>query len=726
MVDLLEQLKDKPDPLRKKTQDMGIPTPTQPNLAQSVGSTQKQAEMSASPQALQKRSEEQKAQRSAQVQAQAPRDIAAEAGDYNTQAQNLITKLADFNTESWSELQTSAIQGGPVKGQQTDATLDPSVDLQVGDRYSIGDPTQLHPNFGLPAGAVGVGDVVEYDGTKFVVVQDASLGVDARSEKDLITDPTAESMDATTVISDAITAGEYTDTLNITLGELKTLDPDMYAEFQGFTGLGDDATLEDIKTTIETEIDNITLVVDDARETLNDPNAPAAVRQEAAQRMKDYGAAHMIATDAQLEDFESDMKSVGLIEFGGQSYTLEDLANNEGVAATILSAAQTLIDNPDATAEDLGLTDSPTLEAFVKKHTNSILSVLEVDADNLKAANEHVNVNKAITENIPEGITSLIGEINPYTTEDLVSNTPGLVALTPDFDPGSVGLDSSIQVSETLEYMAEHNPEGVKSFMESGDTSQLKTLVQNTIKHKNVMSIDSPTALGEHLGLDFEQLNEVVTDAKNNPDNYSPEQLEVLNALNPDGFGITNFKEAKEQLAQLALDGKTFNLAGVQTLDQKNKTQFKDIMKTGGITRDILTPGNFVKGNRAKVETITQVIKELRALDNPAAVPLIKKLAKKKFDITAENKRILKERKDIKEFRSRPSDAPKLKAPPEFVPTTYDPNLPLGMNTTAPDQTGLVAGATPINPITPSTGKSASTLKTKKKLKAPPKFAKDN
>jgi len=50
-------------------------------------------------------------------------------------------------------------------------------------------------------------------------------------------------MDATTVISDAITAGEYTDTLNITLGELKTLDPDMYAEFQGFTGLGDDATL---------------------------------------------------------------------------------------------------------------------------------------------------------------------------------------------------------------------------------------------------------------------------------------------------------------------------------------------------------------------------------------------------------------------------------------------------------------------------------------------------
>ena len=59
-----------------------------------------------------------------------------------------------------------------VKGVQVDATLDPGVAVK-GDRYIVTDVAALHAGFGTIAD-VANGDIVEHDGTEFVVVFDVS------------------------------------------------------------------------------------------------------------------------------------------------------------------------------------------------------------------------------------------------------------------------------------------------------------------------------------------------------------------------------------------------------------------------------------------------------------------------------------------------------------------------------------------------------------------------
>jgi hypothetical protein len=60
-----------------------------------------------------------------------------------------------------------------VLDRQTDATLDPGASPATGARYIIEDSAALHANFGTISG-IGNDDIVEYDGTDFVVVWDAS------------------------------------------------------------------------------------------------------------------------------------------------------------------------------------------------------------------------------------------------------------------------------------------------------------------------------------------------------------------------------------------------------------------------------------------------------------------------------------------------------------------------------------------------------------------------
>jgi hypothetical protein len=61
-----------------------------------------------------------------------------------------------------------------VLERQTDATLDPTATPTEGDRYIIGDAAAMNANFGTIAG-VENGDIVEYDGSAFVVIYDVSV-----------------------------------------------------------------------------------------------------------------------------------------------------------------------------------------------------------------------------------------------------------------------------------------------------------------------------------------------------------------------------------------------------------------------------------------------------------------------------------------------------------------------------------------------------------------------
>ena len=60
-----------------------------------------------------------------------------------------------------------------VKAIQTDAVLDPGATPVTGDRYIITNAVALHANFGTIAN-VANGDIVEYDGTAFVIAYDVS------------------------------------------------------------------------------------------------------------------------------------------------------------------------------------------------------------------------------------------------------------------------------------------------------------------------------------------------------------------------------------------------------------------------------------------------------------------------------------------------------------------------------------------------------------------------
>lgn len=57
---------------------------------------------------------------------------------------------------------------------QVDNTLDPGATPTTGDRYIVADVANLHANFGTITG-VGDDDIVQYDGTNFVVVFDVSV-----------------------------------------------------------------------------------------------------------------------------------------------------------------------------------------------------------------------------------------------------------------------------------------------------------------------------------------------------------------------------------------------------------------------------------------------------------------------------------------------------------------------------------------------------------------------
>lgn len=61
----------------------------------------------------------------------------------------------------------------PVLDIQVDATLDPGASPSIGDRYIIENSAALHANFGTISG-IGDDDIVEYDGSNFIIAWDAS------------------------------------------------------------------------------------------------------------------------------------------------------------------------------------------------------------------------------------------------------------------------------------------------------------------------------------------------------------------------------------------------------------------------------------------------------------------------------------------------------------------------------------------------------------------------
>lgn len=124
------------------------------------------------------------------IAADGSQDFTADQSMGGNKLTNLGNGTAQTDAVTLSQLQSSMAGldfQADVLDTQTDATLDPGAPSS-GDRYIITDSTSLHTNFGTITG-IGDGDIVEYDGTDFVVAYDVS----AQGEGALVWDQAADS-----------------------------------------------------------------------------------------------------------------------------------------------------------------------------------------------------------------------------------------------------------------------------------------------------------------------------------------------------------------------------------------------------------------------------------------------------------------------------------------------------------------------------------------------------
>ena len=515
MINLLEQL-NKPKSLAKKAEELGTPQPTQPNLAKALGASQKSAEMAPSPQA--KTATQQKQMRTAQVQAEAPREQVPEAGDFTAKAQGMIDKLAGFNQQMVQQEISEDISAGPEVGVDALTQEQALAQMQAGETPYI---------------------------------------------------------DESQVISDVLEGGGMVEAFSITMAEIQ--DPEIKA-YAAELGLPETATVADLKQAVDTEIDQITSIVDNARETISDPNQPSNVRQESVNLMRDYGASHLIATDAELDDFENDIQNVGLIEVDGQTLTLEEMGDNPAIAASLHTAAEAFIDNPTATPEDTGLKDNPLLYEFVKKHSNSILSTLDQSKEALAGAKQTVADNKAMTDwstdLSPEAKQALgLEGLNIYTTEDLTSKVPGLEL----FKSGNASDQ------ETIKYLSNVSPELAAEFMKTGDTNLLSDFKARKQVHQHMSAARSVDDLTSTFGVPTERLQDILSDFAASPRSYSKSERQLFASLDKNLDGkVDDWATVQPKLQQLGLDGRLdFNISGTQTREDKYQGRLAD--KLGGI-----------------------------------------------------------------------------------------------------------------------------------------------
>ena len=552
MVDIVKALNQKTEPLAKKADNLGVPKPTQPNLAASLGATDKSAQMAPTPQAQmasqKQTSEQQKSQRSAKIQAEAPRDIAG-AADLNSKAAAIIGSIGDTIT-------AERVQG--------------AVDTSAG-----------------PAG----GEMSQEQGFDLAQSGTGLAGPDAKN----------------------IEFADVGETFNVPVSEV--LSPEELSEVTGLFGPeAAGMTIDQLQARVEEEANELTAQVDDNREILNDPNQPPDVRQVARQNMIDLGAAHLIATDAELDAFEQDLSKADAIQIQGQTYSLQDLEDNEKVMAEAYNIATQLLENPDLSAEEFNTSES--FFNFIQNHANAIQSVFD---KNKKMYEEEilpkVDANKAMigwTDGMDAETLKAIGleGFGVYQDNDF-DKMPGLKALA-DSETGQTDIT-------LVKDMAKLNPELAKQFLSSGDPNLLTEMKNRKTALQVVNTMDSTeSAIPFLMGVDFGQAADLVREAAELNRQFGEPMPPALSILDGDGDGnIDDWQSIQERLKQHAIDGGgSLDASSMQTEAQATEAKIKELR--GEWSTDVMSLGdvnniikNFKKEGLPVPDDITAKRKEL-------------------------------------------------------------------------------------------------------------------
>lgn len=579
MVDILDKLKNKPDPLRKKAN-----IPASVPLAEAGGATPNQAQMTPTPQfqQAQLRRQGQQAQRSAQVKAEAPREMGTEEQTSFDRAQQSINAKAAFN----------------------------QADFGAAQSWQMGQGEEIDPVTGLPTGqdlAAGIAD-----GT--ITEEGIRQAADQASE-------------------DFLYGTGFEDSLTMTLGELRTYigeggpaqnDPAFTEIIEYATQvlkLDDSATLSEIKQAVDTEVQQATAIVDNQREIINDPNATPMERQSAMRTMKDYGAAHLIATDAELDEFVNDISTLGVMEIDGQQVTLEDLQDNEAVMSMMALAADNILEDPDHVPD--WAEDHPDLWGVVQKNATAIASSMSDDIEKYQTTKETVDNNKIVTDAMGPKLTKTLGLDVPSGT-DIKETYPGVVIFGVNAATEFPELDIDA-AKEALEYLAINDSEQLKQLMQDPNLAdKMSGVITRT---KLLSSIDKSTgymSLAAALKLDFNNIKEFLKDVKAHPDNYDPQMKEFLEA----------FRKGKDAIKELVSDSNFFMPEFGKTHSQKVTEHARELIKETGLDFKNIIDNPQYKFNQnnsknalRKVNTLLDKLKG-PAKDNPQVAYYVQKLDK--------------------------------------------------------------------------------------------------
>ena len=373
-------------------------------------------------------------------------------------------------------------------------------------------------------------------------------------------------------VADALT-GATAEALNVTLSELDPQWKDVisYATDQeSGLGLPPTATLEDVKNAIDSEINEMTSLVDNARDIISDPNAPSVERKQARRLMRDYGASHLIATDQELAEFEDDVQNAGLVEFDGKMQTAADLADNEAFLAVLHGAAGKLLDNPEASIEELGLESFPQVYEFASKNAAAVVGVLGENRKVLEDLQSTVNSNIALKNSIPANLGIEIA--SPFSTESIAKDNPNLAIFAPD-SPDKVGKTD-------LTYLAEFDPNQVAKYIEGGDAKSLQDLKEKAAVHRSIGNLNSVEEMSSLLRVDTQRLQTLLTDAMENPNIYGDDHKKIISALDQDSDGqIDDWAAVQQRMQKLTLDGmKDFNLSEIKTPKERYQEKLSSLM----------------------------------------------------------------------------------------------------------------------------------------------------
>lgn len=319
-----------------------------------------------------------------------------------------------------------------VKATQVDDTLDPGA-VQLGDRYILTNVASLHAGFGTIAG-VANGDIVEFDGTEFVVAFDVSAEGD-KANGTLAWDNSSTSYKR--FLSGAwgsfgglsdINAGAGLEmvgnTMNVRMGagiaELPEdgVGIDLRAD-SGLTllnGAGEESTAADAKLTLK--LDGTTLV-------------------KGANGLK-VAAAGVTAAELAAAAFGN-----GLVGGEGSAVTVKAKAaggivvDADGVSVDSAKLGETFLAKTGGTAADLKVTAVPAADTDVVR-----LLELNAAASAAQTAANTVNTRLTNSEHVYDGLASV--QTTHTVTHNLNNLYPQVEVM--DADGSTVLVDSIVRV----------------------------------------------------------------------------------------------------------------------------------------------------------------------------------------------------------------------------------------------------------------------------------------